>query len=143
MRSKKRKLKNYQFNFWRKLVKLQHTPYLKMKFNEPFSMKILEIEAHFFFENWQFSTKISEDWWNWSSLLFWKLTIFDEHLWKLVKLRRTPFFKTSHFRRKFVKICEIEAHSLFENWQFSTNICEHLWNWGSLLVWKLTIFDEN
>ena len=25
---------------------------------------------------------------------------------------------------KFVKFCEIEAHSLFENWQFSTNISE-------------------
>ena len=43
-----------------------------------------------------------------------------------MKLRRTPYFKTGHFRRKFVKISEIEAHSLFENWQVSTKIGE---NW--------------
>ena len=43
-----------------------------------------------------------------------KLTIFDENYWKFVKLRRTPFLKTDNFRRKFVKIGEIEAHSFFE-----------------------------
>ena len=31
----------------------------------------------------------------------------------------------SHFRRKLVKICETEAHSLFENWQVSTKIGEN------------------
>ena len=42
-----------------------------------------------------------------------------------MKLRRTPYLKTCNFRRKFVKIIEIEAHSLFENCPFSTKIEAH------------------
>ena len=87
--------------------------------------------------------KICEHLWTWGALLFWKLTIFDENWWTFVKFRRTPYLKTGRFRRKFVKICEIEAHSLFENWQVSTKIGENRWNWGALLIWKLAIFDEN
>ena len=93
---------------------------------------------------WQFPTKNYQILWNWGSLLSSKLTIFDENLSKLVKLRltpllknntfrrkfvklrRTPFLKTGYFRRKFVKISEIEAHSFFKNWPFSTKICEIL-----------------
>ena len=103
------------------------------------------------FENWQFLTKFliwkwaifDENWWNWGALLIWKLTISDEISWKFVKLRRTPYLKINNFRRKLVKICEIEAYSLFENWPFSRNIGENRWNWGALLIWKLAIFDEN
>ena len=106
-------------------------------------MKICEIEAHSFFENWLFSTKIGENRWTWGALLIWKLAIFDEHLWKLVKLRRTPYLKTGKFRRQLMKNGEIEAHSFFENWQVSTKIGENRWNWGALLISKLASFDEN
>ena len=85
--------------------------------NWQFLTKIREIAAHSFFEKLPFSTKICENRWNWGALLIWKLTRFDENLWKSVKLRRTPYLKTSDFRRKFVKISETKAHSLFENWQ--------------------------
>jgi hypothetical protein len=62
---------------------------------------------------------------------------------KRVTMRRTPYLKTGKFRRKLVKISEIEAHSLFENWPFSTKIGENRLNWGALLIWKLASFDEN
>jgi hypothetical protein len=88
-------------------------------------------------------TILDENSWNCSALLIWKVTIFDENLWKSVKLRPTPFLKTDTFRRKFVKIGEIEAPSFFENWPISTKICENLWNSGALLFWKLASFDEN
>ena len=123
-------------------MKLGRTPYLKTNHfrrklmknceiqahslfeNWPFSRKIGEIGAHSLFENWQVSTKIGENRWNWGALLIWKLASFDENLWKSVKLRRTPYLKTGNFRRKLVKIGELETHFLFENWQFSTEICE-------------------
>ena len=70
--------------------------------------------------------KIGENRWNWGALLIWKLAILDEKLWKLVKLRRTPYLKTGKFRRKLVKICEIEAHSLFEYWQLWAAIAQAL-----------------
>ena len=84
------------------------------------------------------------------SLFLWKLTIFDETPFlkmdhfrrKFVKSGRTPHLKTGHFRRKLVNVCEIEAHSSCENLPFSTEIGENWWNWGALLFWKLTIFDE-
>ena len=102
-------------NFRRKIVKLGRTPYLKTdNFRRNF-VKIGEIEAHSLFENWQVSTKISEHLWNWGALLIWKLASFDDNWWKTVKLRLAPFLKTGKFRRKLVKIGEIEAHSLFEN----------------------------
>ena len=120
-------------------------------------VKKCEIEAHFFFENWQFSTNNCENWWNWVALLICKLTIFDEHLWKFVKIseRRTsylkintsrrnfvklrciPFLKTCNFRRKLVKICEIGAHFCFENWQFSTRSSE---NWSNFVKMRRTSF---
>ena len=62
-----------------------------------------------------------------------------------------PYLKFDHFWRNSLfeneqfstKIGEIGAHSLFENWQFPTKFRENWWNWGALLIWKLTIFDEN
>ena len=102
-------------NFRRKLVKLGRTPYLKTDHFRRNFVKIGEIEAHSLFENWQFSTKISENLWNWGALLIWKLAVFEENWWKSVKLRRTPYLKTCIFRRKLVKLTEIEAHFLFEN----------------------------
>ena len=60
-------------------------------------------------------TILDENWWTLGALLIWKLASFDENWWKSVKLRRTPYLKTGNFRRKFVKICEIKAHFLFEN----------------------------
>ena len=153
-------------NFWRNLVKLQHTPFLKINnfswnlvklkrihflkmdnFRRKF-VKICEIEAHsFFFENLQFWIFDKHSW----KLVKLRLTSFFES-WKfstkisqnslLVNLRRTPHSKTYNFRRKVVNICEIEAHSLFKNWQFPTKFRENRWNWGALLLWKLTISDE-
>ena len=98
------------------------------------------------FEIWPFLTKFliwkwaifDEISWNWGALLIWKLTISDAISWKFVKLQRTPYSKIDHFRRKLVKIGEIEAHSFFEHWQFSTKISENWWNWGAFLIWKLT-----
>ena len=43
-----------------------------------------------------------------------------------MKLRRAPYLKTGKFRRKLVKICEIEAHSSFENWQLWAAIAQAL-----------------
>ena len=106
----------HQFDkFLQFLTKIREIAAHSLFENEPFSTKIGEIEAHSLFENWQVSTKIGENRWNWGALLIWKLAIFDENWWKLVKLRRTPFLKTGKFRRKLVKIGEIKAHSLFEN----------------------------
>ena len=125
-----------------KLVKLRRTPYLKINNFRRKLVKICEIQAHSLFENWPFSRKITENLWNWGALLIWKLASFDENWRKSVKLRRAPYLKTGKFRRKLVKICEIEAHSLFENWQVSTKIGENRWNWGALLIWKLAIVSS-
>ena len=48
---------------------------------------------------------------------FWRNSLFENEQisTKLVKLGRTPYLKTDNFRRNFVKIGEIEAHSFFEN----------------------------
>ena len=56
-----------------------------------------------------------------------------------MKLRRAPYLKTGKFRRKIVKIGEIEAHPLFENEIFSRKFVKL----GALLTQNLTIFDEN
>ena len=102
-------------HFWRKMGKLRRTPYFKTgQFRRKF-VKICEIEAHSLFQNWPVSTKIGENLWNWGALLIWKRAFFDENWWNLLKLRRTPSLKTCNFRRKLVKISEIEADSSFEN----------------------------
>ena len=113
------------YTFRRKFVKLRRTNSLKTGYFRRKFVKFCEIEAHSLFEDWPFPTKITENWWNWGALLIWKRAIFDDKYWKTVKLRRTPYLKTGKFRRQFVKICEIEAHSLFENLQFSTKISEN------------------
>ena len=84
-------------HFQRKFVKLQRTPYLKMNH---FRRKLGKLRRTPYLKTGKFRRK-------------------------LVKLRRTHFLKTGNFRRKLVKIGETEAHSLFENWQVSTKICEN------------------
>ena len=105
--------------FRRKLVEIgeieAHSLFKNWQFSTKICVKINETEARSLFENWQVSTKIGENLWNWGALLIWKLAIFDENWWNLLKLRRTPSLKTGKFRRKLVKISETEAHSFFEN----------------------------
>ena len=150
--------------FRRIFVKLRRTPFLKtcyfrrkiVKFCEIEAhfylrtynfrrklVKIYEIEAHSLFENWPFSTIISENLWNSGALLIWKLAVFDENWWKSVKLRRTPYLKTGNFRRKFVKISKQSwTWDALLLWKW-TIFDENSWNWGAPLVWKLAILDEN
>jgi len=49
-------------NFRRKLGKLKRTPFLRIGHFRRILVNIGEIEAHSFFENLPFSTKIGENW---------------------------------------------------------------------------------
>ena len=81
---------------------------------------------------------------------------------KYVKLMRTPYLSMNHFRQKHVKL-RPTPHSKMDNFRRKLmklrrtpflrveSVClqslvrshKNMWNWGALLIWKLTIFDES
>ena len=110
--------------------------------NWQFSTKIGEIEAHSFFANLPFPTKMCE-------ILTWPdptplaPPLTSDHFWrKLVILRHILNLKMSYFRRKLAKLRRtllLQIDNFRRNW---VKIWPDPTRHPSLLFWKLTIFYE-